>query len=237
MRSGTLASIVWILISHLFSGVADSLHVVPNTRKILDPHTAGANTLWRKRNDLEHLSFQGHRQRHSTIGKRNDRIILFRGGALAASVSTSPPIGTWITPALLCALSYALYNLSIKKASSSIDHLLGGVFLQIVAAILGTILFVSKSILYGQSASSIVTRKSGIIWSIVAGITVGVAEILSFYVSSRGVQAMQSIPIIVGGSVLFGTLLGRIWLKEIISLRGWIGVTLISAGIILIGGN
>jgi uncharacterized membrane protein len=50
-----------------------------------------------------------------------------------------------------------------------------------------------------------------------------------------GVQAMQSIPIIIGGSVLFGTTLGFAVLKEELTYRGWIGVLLIATGIALVG--
>jgi hypothetical protein len=43
----------------------------------------------------------------------------------------SPPLIKWIFPALLCALSYALYNIFIKKGSYSIHPILGGVILQV----------------------------------------------------------------------------------------------------------
>jgi drug/metabolite transporter (DMT)-like permease len=64
---------------------------------------------------------------------------------------------------------------------------------------------------------------------------VGAAEIISFFVSSLGVQAMQSIPIIIGGSVMFGTVLGAVALHEELSHRGWLGVVMISVGISLVG--
>lgn len=63
----------------------------------------------------------------------------------------------------------------------------------------------------------------------------GSAEILSFIVSGMGVQAMQSIPIIIGGSVLFGTVLGYTALHEALTARGWAGVFLIAVGIGLVG--
>lgn len=43
----------------------------------------------------------------------------------------SPPLIKWIFPALLCALSYALYNIFIKKGSHSIHPIVGGVILQV----------------------------------------------------------------------------------------------------------
>jgi transporter family protein len=139
------------------------------------------------------------------------------------------PTGSWIPQALLCALSYALYNLFIKKASSSIDPILGGVILQFVAATLGScLLLVTKK-------STTLTQAAGIKWAVAAGVAVGAAEILSFLISSMGVPAMQSLPIVVGGSVLLGTLLGTFWLKEALSLRGWLGVLFIAGGIALVG--
>ena len=81
----------------------------------------------------------------------------------------------------------------------------------------------------------IVYDNAGIRWAILAGISVGMAEIVSFFASSVGVQAMQSIPIIIGGSVMFGTTIGAIFLKEELTYRGWIGVIMISCGISLVG--
>ena len=46
---------------------------------------------------------------------------------------------------------------------------------------------------------------------------------------------MQSIPIIIGGSVMFGCILGFVLLKEALSLQGWLGVLMISGGISLVG--
>ena len=50
-----------------------------------------------------------------------------------------------------------------------------------------------------------------------------------------GVPAMQSIPVIIGGSVMFGCVIGWIFLGEVLSLRGWFGVLMIAVGIVLVG--
>lgn len=73
--------------------------------------------------------------------------------------------------------------------------------------------------------------KWGIVWSICAGFSVGAAEMLSFVVSGMGVQATQSIPTIIGGSVMFGAVLGLIILGETMMLQGWGGVLLLMIGI------
>lgn len=46
-----------------------------------------------------------------------------------------------------------------------------------------------------------------------------------------GVQASQSIPIIIGGSVGFGAVLGLVMLGEEFELQGWAGVMLLMIGV------
>lgn len=67
------------------------------------------------------------------------------------------------------------------------------------------------------------------------GTSRGLAEIISFMVSGMGVPAVQSIPVIIGGSVMFGTLIGYFFLAETLPLSGWIGVVMIAGGISLVG--
>ena len=78
-------------------------------------------------------------------------------------------------------------------------------------------------------------NRLGIYWAIAAGATVGIAEIISFMISGMGVPASKSIPTIIGGSVLMGTLLGALWLGERMTIRGWLGILLITIGIALVG--
>lgn len=143
----------------------------------------------------------------------------------------SPPLLQWIFPALGCAMAYALYNIFIKKGSSHINPVMGGVILQLVAALLGCCLLgflvLQETSNGGEVGNVIAYDNTGIFWAILAGLAVGTAEIVSFIVSGMGVQAMQSIPIIIGGSVLFGTVIGALALHEDLTLRGWFGVLLI----------
>lgn len=144
----------------------------------------------------------------------------------------SPPLIIWIWPALLCALCYALYNIFIKKGSASIHPVLGGVILQIVAAFLG--FFLLLAIVLRDGLETLQFDQSGIYWSIVAGMAVGAAEMISFFVMGMGVQAMQAVPIVIGGSVMFGTILGAVWLNEILTFQGWSGVFLLVIGIAMV---
>ncbi|KAL7537264.1 hypothetical protein ACHAXR_007708 [Thalassiosira sp. AJA248-18] len=187
----------------------------------------------------------------------------FAHGSSFAPSLEEPPLLEWIVPALTCAMCYALYNIFIKKGSASIHPILGGVILQIAAAILGALL--CGFLAFGPPQEPMFYDFRGFSFAILAGIAVGAAEILSFLVNGksnlcykiplfclrtanstesnvkpliiagRGVPAVKSIPIIVGGSVMFGTILGRVFLAELLSLRGWFGVILIAIGIALVG--
>lgn len=146
----------------------------------------------------------------------------------------SPPLTAWIVPALLCALAYAFYNIFIKKGSYSINPVLGGVILQFVAALLGSLLLLFVTIRDGGT-ETLQWDWVGVQWAVCAGIAVGIAEMISFFVSGMGVPAVQTIPIIIGGSVMFGTILGTVMLAETLTLQGWIGVAMLIGGIYLVG--
>lgn len=125
---------------------------------------------------------------------------------------------------------YYRYNIFIKKGSASINPILGGVILQFVAAIFGSILLGVITVHMGGT-SYLNWDMRGLVWASLAGIAVGSAEMLSFCVSGLGVPATQSIPTIIGGSVGVGAVLGLIMLGETLMLQGWGGVLLLIAGI------
>jgi transporter family protein len=144
-----------------------------------------------------------------------------------------PPLVAWIIPALVCASMYAFYNIFIKKGSASINPILGGVVLQFVAAIFGSLLL-GGVILHEGGVQELEVSGTGIFWACCAGIAVGTAEMLSFCVSGMGVDASKSIPIIIGGSVMFGAVLGLLMLGETLMFQGWFGVAVLMTGVGLV---
>ena len=102
--------------------------------------------------------------------------------------------------------------------------------LQFVAAIFGSTLLGGIMI----EGASLNYDTPGIIWACLAGVAVGSAELLSFGVSGMGVQATQSIPILIGGSVMFGAVLGIFMLGETLEFQGWSGVVLLMSGIAMV---
>ncbi|KAL7526861.1 hypothetical protein ACHAWF_001939, partial [Thalassiosira exigua] len=116
-----------------------------------------------------------------------------------------------------------------KKGSAAINPILGGVVLQFVAALLGTALLASL-VAGGGEAFQLQYDYDGLYWSVLAGLAVGLVEMLSFVVSGLGVvvsglgvPATQSITVIIGGSVLFGAVLGLLVLGDRLVVWGWSG--------------
>ena len=103
-----------------------------------------------------------------------------------------------------------------------------------VAAIFGSVLLGISILKDGGATSNLPYDSAGVLWSCMAGLAVGMAEILSFFVSGLGVNATQSIPVIIGGSVLVGAILGLLMLGETMLWPGWVGIVLLTAGIVFV---
>lgn len=133
---------------------------------------------------------------------------------------------------LLIVSSSLLSPLCVLKIMYTTHH--AGVILQFVAALLGTCLLAFLMHSGVGDGKMMNYDKDGIRWSTMAGLAVGLAEMLSFCVSGLGVPATQSIPIIIGGSVMFGAVLGMILLGEELLFHGWTGIALLVAGIVFV---
>lgn len=135
----------------------------------------------------------------------------------------------WIFIAILSAFFYGSYNFFIKLSSNHINQIVGAVILQIVAAIIGSVILIY---LWLSKAPLSITQK-GVGFAVAAGAAVGLAEITTFILFSKGISASVGIPIIIGGSVLVGVVLGLIFAKESLGLIHIIGLVLILAGIVI----
>ncbi|GAB2967021.1 hypothetical protein GCM10027048_42110 [Hymenobacter coalescens] len=136
----------------------------------------------------------------------------------------------WLVLALLTALALAFYNFFIKLAADHVPAAVGAVVLQLVAAALGAV-WLLKLRLQGQPL--LLTGK-GLGLAALAGLGVGLAEILTFVVFSRGVPSSVGTPVIVGGSVLLTAVLGLVVLREALTVPQVLGLLLIVGGIALL---
>lgn len=136
----------------------------------------------------------------------------------------------WLPLALLTALCLALYNVFIKLAAQHLPSAVGAVVLQVVAAALGAG-WLLRLKLQGQPLP---VSGRGLALAALAGLAVGLAEILTFVVFRRGVSSSVGTPVIVGGSVLLTALLGLGLLREGLTPAQAVGLLLVVAGIALL---
>jgi bacterial/archaeal transporter family protein len=136
----------------------------------------------------------------------------------------------WILLAILTAFFYGVYNFFIKVSSNHINQVVGAVVLQAVATLIGGL-----ALLFLKMTNTPISISSkGLYYAILAGVFVGLAEITSFFVFSKGTAASIGIPIIIGGSVIVGALLGWFLLKENFNPIHLLAIALISVGIVLL---
>lgn len=131
---------------------------------------------------------------------------------------------------LLVAVLMGGYNFFIKASSGHIHEVAGAVILQVIAAVLGGIALIYLKI----EKTPIEISNKGIYLALGAGCCVGLAEILSFYAFGKNVPVSVGLPIILGGTVLAGILLGIIFLGESLNFKQWLAVGLILVGVWLL---
>lgn len=127
----------------------------------------------------------------------------------------------------VAAIMFGLYNVFIKLSSEHIEPALGAVILQFVAMVVGLGL-----LLYIQRSGGQLTISARGIWlSVLAGVAIGLVEVLTFVIFSRGVPVAVGNPLIIGGSLVVTTGVGVIALREVLSPTQLIAVVLIAAGV------
>ena len=136
----------------------------------------------------------------------------------------------WILLAVLSAIFFGAYNFFIKIASGHINQIVGAAILQIVTAIVGGTILIILKMTHGPLQIS----QKGILFAILGGIMVALAEISSFFLFSKGISASVGIPIIIGGSIVVGAVLGLTFLKETLNPIHYFAILLIVVGVIIL---
>lgn len=136
----------------------------------------------------------------------------------------------WILLAVLTAVLYGAYNFFIKLSSGHINQIVGAMILQIVAALVGASILLYLKLTHATFAIS----SKGVTYAVIAGVMVGLAEIASFFLFSKGIPASTGIPIIIGGSVIVGAALGLLFLKESFGLLQFFALILIVVGVVIL---
>lgn len=119
----------------------------------------------------------------------------------------------------------------IKLSSGKIHEGLGGFVINAAAS---TVLLMSVILAKARGEIIFETKPGGLIYSILAGIAIGITTILMLKVFALGVNLSIGIPIFRIGIVLIASLLGILLLKEAVSLKYLVGFVLSLIGLYLL---
>ena len=139
-------------------------------------------------------------------------------------------MSSWFPYAVVAALLYGLHQIFTKLAANRIGAGLGGLVLEVTAAvtILGYVVFWQLGTGRSQPFS-----RAGLAWSAAAGLCVGVGTIAFFLLFQRG-GPLSAVPGILAGGVAFVALVGLLGFHEPPSAIRLAGVVLSVAGLWLL---
>jgi multidrug transporter EmrE-like cation transporter len=118
------------------------------------------------------------------------------------------------------------FDIFVSRAGGRInDYVANGIF-SVLAGVLPLLIYA-----FSRSQQGTQTTKAGVIYSILAGVSVGVFSIALVKIFSHGGNLSMVSPAIYGGTIVGVSLVGWLVFKEPFSLLGAAGVATIAAGI------
>ncbi|HVP35457.1 MAG TPA: EamA family transporter [Terriglobales bacterium] len=140
----------------------------------------------------------------------------------------------WLIGSIILAIIFGFFNVFNKIAAGKISDSLGALLVESTAVLCILLLFVYLSL---TGKRSLVTTSQGVIFSILAGICVGIGSVLYFFIfRSKGELSIAG-PIVWGGSLLIMAIAGLVFLKEPFSIQKLLGVALSLIGLMLLAGS
>ncbi|MFP5407388.1 MAG: hypothetical protein ACLGHY_13970, partial [Gammaproteobacteria bacterium] len=111
--------------------------------------------------------------------------------------------------------------------AAHIEAVLGAVVLQFVAAFFGL-----AWLLYMKTSGGVIhSSGKGLLLATLAGLAIGLVEIMTFFIYARGMPVSVGNPLIIGGSLLVTTGVGYAMLREDLSPTQWVATGLIAGGL------
>lgn len=137
----------------------------------------------------------------------------------------------WLTTALFTIIFYSLFDLFLKFAAGKINDNLGAAIINIVSFIVAISWFLWRW-QFGSEQPDI--TKPGLIYSIIAGVFVGLASIFFIRMFALGVNLSIGVPLVRVGMIVLGSLFGVLLLKEGVNLRYILGFCFSVIGLYLV---
>ncbi len=140
----------------------------------------------------------------------------------------------WLIGSILLAIIFGFFNLFNKLAAGKISDSLGALLVE-SSAVLCIVLFFVYLNLTGKKLAEATSQ--GIIFSVLAGVCVGIGSILYFFIfRSKGELSIAG-SIVWGGSLLVMAVAGLVLLKEPFSIQKLLGIGLSLIGLFLLAGS
>jgi len=129
-------------------------------------------------------------------------------------------------------LAYALFGTFNAQAGGRIDPALSSTVFNGVAAVLSLVVVLLQK--YAAHSTTIPTRVSGVVYSLLAGVAVGAFSILLINIYQRGGQLSYVFPVVYGGAIALTAVIGWLLLSNAVSPLRLTAVAIIAAGIVLL---
>ena len=136
----------------------------------------------------------------------------------------------WIVYAFLTIIFYAGLDFFIKKAAGKIDDFWGSVVINFFSMLPALLVVV----LLKLSNKELMITRPGIVYSILAGLSIGIGTITFIKLFSTGVNLSIASPVVRIGIIVATTMLGVIILKESLNLKQIIGIVFSLIGLSLL---
>lgn len=137
----------------------------------------------------------------------------------------------WLGFAFLTIIFYAIFDFFLKLSSERIHGGLGGFLINFTAAIV-LLVFIAIAKIKGEQIP--LPRSGGVLYSLLAGLAIGMATIFFMKMFAVGVNLSIGIPLVRIGIVLLASLIGVFILKEDITLKYVAGFILALVGLYLL---
>lgn len=132
---------------------------------------------------------------------------------------------------IFATITYTLFDVFAAQAGNKIDANFSSVIFNGLGMIIPLIIYIYYKFVNGVQLVS--TTTSGIIYSILAGVSIAVFSVLLIKIFEQGGLA-YAVPLIYGGVICLTALIGWFFFKENISLLQGVGIMVIAMGIILV---
>jgi bacterial/archaeal transporter family protein len=137
---------------------------------------------------------------------------------------------TWFYYAVGAAVLYGLHQIFTKLAAEKISDGLGGFVVEATAAltILLYLAWLRFGAIWNQTSSA-----SGVFWSVLTGVCVGVGTILFFLLFQKG-GPLSAVPMILAVGAAIMAVTGILFFKEPVTVARLAGIAMALAGLFLL---